>query len=79
VGVVADSVQWLAIENNMQWRGISEGVEIVVSREKGNVSVEASLSDQSITEARFAAMGQYLRPQNLNHAGAMGGHPASTA
>ncbi len=64
MGVEADSaLRSSAIKNHMQWRGVGEGVEILVARKKRNVSVETSLSDQSVAEARFAAIGQYFRPQ----------------
>src|SRR5580700_1836181 len=43
--------------------GVSERVEILISRQEGDSTVDTSLSDQGIAEPSFVAHRQYLRPE----------------
>ena len=47
----------------MEPGGVSERMEILISREEGNSTVDTGLSDEGIAEASFVACRQYLRPQ----------------
>lgn len=48
----------------MEARSFGEPSEVPVSREEGNTLVNTALGDQRVAEARLAAFGQCLRPQD---------------